>query len=788
MTQHAPRAGRTTWRRLARVLAPAVLIGTLATGAPAASQDAPSRPKPPSEPADVAVVPCSTGCRVVLSGRSQGRADAEPGAVPAGRCRTTRPDRRPASRERATRRAPSVSRWRRSTRRPGVGGRRPSAAPHAVTGGNLVEADVAPSRLAELAGADGVQLVREPRRPSTSRRVRGRRDHHRRRRLADRPASRRRRQRGRDRRRLHRLRGPPRHRAAGGGRRRTSVAAAARSPSSTAPPSPRSSTTWRPTPRCGWSASTPTSSSSTPSTPFRRTVDVVNSSLGWTLLDRGDGSGPIAAAVGSGPRDRGVLVVVAAGNYGNGPDCGTHRHQNASGDTPGPEPRRPRQHARWRRRPGLPGRRRRDGVRVAPVGRLARPPLRTSTCTSENVDGNIVARQRGRPGRDRWQRPADRGRRRHEHDRSGPQIYFVLVNRFAGTRHAAPRPLLRRRRARASRHPPASSITDPAVVAGAMAVGAHCYADGAVESFSCRGPDDRRAGRSPTSRGPTPPRAACTARADGCAEPGSSAPPPRPRTWPEPPPRCSRRTRPRRRRAPAAARGPRRRTPARPGSTTPTAPGGSASAPPATRYRPRPRRSRGMAPDAPVRQPAGHAVPVREPRTAPRRSRPNGTLRGRRSRGDRRRPRRRDRGGPQRHRRRPHAPPGYVTVFPGRHRRPTCVQPQLRRRADRRGPRHRHGRPTTTASRLVQRRRQHPPASSTSPAGTDPPATAVRAPIGSRRSPAPRGRWTPVPAPLGYAESARPAVAPPRSEPGQTLDVQVAGAGRRPRRRHRRRS
>ena len=38
---------------------------------------------------------------------------------------------------------------------------------NAVTGGNLVEADVAPSRLDELAGADGVRLVREPRRPST---------------------------------------------------------------------------------------------------------------------------------------------------------------------------------------------------------------------------------------------------------------------------------------------------------------------------------------------------------------------------------------------------------------------------------------------------------------------------------------------------------------------------------------------------------------------------------------------------------------------------------------------
>ena len=112
----------------------------------------------------------------------------------------------------------------------------------------------------------------------------------------------------------------------------------------------------------------------------------------------------------------------------------------------------------------------------------------------EDDHGNIVASSERRPERVGRERPADRVRHRHEHVAVEDRIYFVLVNRCAGTARAAHGPLLRRRRVRRSRHPRrARSPTRPSS-RGAMTVGAHCYGDGAIEPYSSRGPDHRRTG------------------------------------------------------------------------------------------------------------------------------------------------------------------------------------------------------------------------------------------------------------------------------------------------------
>ena len=266
----APRAGRTTWRRLALVLAPALLIGSLTTSAPAASQDVPTRP--PSRPASQ------------RRGRRATR-DRMPSPPPAAIARgsrrrtwprpcTTTPDGPPRPRtsrpSAATRRARSGSRWRPPTRRPASGRSTSVDGTNVIVGGNLVEADVRTEpahragrrrRRAARARAPAPRpRTRSPRASPTTgsgavagRRLHGRRLHG-----------------GRDRRRLHRLRQPPRHRAPGAPVDRPGpLRRPARHPS-TAPPSPRSSTTWRPMPRSGWCASTPTSRSSTRSTPCRR--------------------------------------------------------------------------------------------------------------------------------------------------------------------------------------------------------------------------------------------------------------------------------------------------------------------------------------------------------------------------------------------------------------------------------------------------------------------------------------------------------------------------------------
>lgn len=209
-------------------------------------------------------------------------------------------------------------------------------------------------------------------------------------------------------------------------------------------------------------------------------VDIVNISLGWTLLDRGDGSGPIAGAV-ERARARGVLVVVAAGNYGY-----THRHQSATGDTPGET---------LSDLVNMPGGD--DGLafEVAPSS-TAYISLQWDAWPTTALDFDLFVEN-------------DRGTIVAEslivQDGSAPpieyvevtntsasyRIYHVLVNRYAG--RGTPRmDVFFDGGVTGTESPTDSSIGDPAVSRAALAVGASCHALGtpptSVEPFSSRGP------------------------------------------------------------------------------------------------------------------------------------------------------------------------------------------------------------------------------------------------------------------------------------------------------------
>jgi hypothetical protein len=204
-------------------------------------------------------------------------------------------------------------------------------------------------------------------------------------------------------------------------------------------------------------------------------VDVVNGSIGFTLVDRGDGSGEVSQAVAR-ARDRGILYVAAAGNYG-----GLHRHQSATGDAPGND---------LDDLVDLPGD---DALTftVAPGGqafvslqwdRWPTTALDLDLYLWENgsgVVGQSIAPQTGS------QPPVELATVANP---SGSiRTYFVLVDRWAGS--GAPRlDLFFDGDVIAVEAPTGSSISDPAVSPAALAVGAHCYLDGVVEPFSSTGP------------------------------------------------------------------------------------------------------------------------------------------------------------------------------------------------------------------------------------------------------------------------------------------------------------
>ena len=236
-------------------------------------------------------------------------------------------------------------------------------------------------------------------------------------------------------------------------------------------------------------------------------VDVVNGSFGFTLLDRGDGSGPISAAVAR-ARDRGVLYVAAAGNSQT-----THRHQSATGDTPGN---------------GdldfvnLPGGDDALGF-VVPAGGQAYISLQWDAWPTTALDFDLYLWENG---------VGFVGESADYQDGNDPpvefavlsnpsgvdKVYFALIDRFSGG--GSPRlDLYFDGDVLGIESPTGSSISDPAVSSAALTVGAHCYSDGVVEFFSSQGPTiDGRT--KPDISGPDGTSSGVYGPADGCVESG----------------------------------------------------------------------------------------------------------------------------------------------------------------------------------------------------------------------------------------------------------------------------
>jgi hypothetical protein len=236
-------------------------------------------------------------------------------------------------------------------------------------------------------------------------------------------------------------------------------------------------------------------------------VDIVNGSFGFTLLDRGDGSGPVSAAVGR-ARDRGVLYVAAAGNSQT-----THRHQNATGDTPGNDD------ADF---VNLPGGDDALGFVVA-AGGTGFVSLQWDAWPTTALDfdmylwqngvgivGGSVDLQNGNDPPIEFATIANPS--------GADQVFFVTIDRWAGS--GAPRlDLFFHGDVLAIESPTGSSISDPAVSPAAFTVGAHCYADGVVEFFSSQGPTiDGRT--KPDISGPDATSGSVYGAADGCTESG----------------------------------------------------------------------------------------------------------------------------------------------------------------------------------------------------------------------------------------------------------------------------
>jgi hypothetical protein len=237
-------------------------------------------------------------------------------------------------------------------------------------------------------------------------------------------------------------------------------------------------------------------------------VDVVNGSFGFTLLDRGDGSGPVSAAVAR-ARDRGVLYVAAAGNSEF-----THHHQNATGDAAGND---------FDDFVNLPGGDDALAFGVAPGGQ-ASVSLQWDAwpTTALDFDLYIVTNEDPFPVAESIQvqngnDPPIEGT--FVNNPSGVErIYFVIIDRFAGS--GTPRlDLYINGDVTGIEAPTSSSVSDPAVSPAALAVGAHCYATSAAAPYSSRGPTiDGRI--KPDISGPDGTTSSVYGAADGCTESG----------------------------------------------------------------------------------------------------------------------------------------------------------------------------------------------------------------------------------------------------------------------------
>ena len=434
-------------------------------------------------------------------------------------------------------------------------------------------------------------------------------------------------------------------------------------------------------PRCAWCASTPTSRSSTPSTTCRpRSTWSTSRSAGRSST----------GATGAGPIRRPSTGPASAA-------CSSSSRPATTATDPISGPTATRTPAVTRRDAASPTS---STCRVATMpwrflvgaGETAFVSLQWDAWpnTAQDFDLYIERRQRqhhrgqrGHPGRDRWQRPADRGRRLHQHNRSTTASTSCSSNRYAGQR--GPRmDIFFDGGVFAIEAPTGSSISDPAVAHGAMAVGAHCYSDGAVEFFSSVGPTiDGRV--KPDISGPDATSSTCTATPTRAEQRVL-------RHLRRRSPRGGRRRaaarrepRPRRGRAAAAARAQGHRRRPRRGSTT------------LRRRAPPPRRHRRCTPAGspsvhagwtrPVCSTAGPARPPTRGDREPDHPHPGGRHpAGAGARRLHRCPRRRGRRRPQRHRGRSHL--RRVRHGVPRRIRAERVQRQLRRRPD--------GRPSTS--------------------------------------------------------------------------------------------
>lgn len=205
-------------------------------------------------------------------------------------------------------------------------------------------------------------------------------------------------------------------------------------------------------------------------------VDIVNASIGFTLVGRGDGTGGVGAAVGR-ARDRGVLFVTSAGNLE-----GRHFHMAAVGDTPGDDD------ADFVNLPGDDA----LAFAVAP-GDFVDVELQWDGWPTTTQDFDLyVYDDSSVPVAASFEDQSSGGLAPIEWVRvnnpSGVErVYFVVIDRFAGT--ASPRLDLYFHEALTGLEAStSSSVADPGTAPGAFTIGAHCWQSGAVESFSSRGP------------------------------------------------------------------------------------------------------------------------------------------------------------------------------------------------------------------------------------------------------------------------------------------------------------
>lgn len=218
-------------------------------------------------------------------------------------------------------------------------------------------------------------------------------------------------------------------------------------------------------------------------------VDVVNLSLGFTLVGRGDGTplgsgGPDPAMAVAALRAQGVLVVASSGNHGL-----THHHQAAIGDADGPG------YGDFvdltaddRLLIAVPG----GGTAsvglqwdswFGPAGGpqpngLPDLDLYVGNATCGQV-GASTANQGGVPA-DPWEFVTFRN------CSSSPQVFEVLVNRYAG--NGTPRLDLWFDGVSSIEAPTGSSITEPASSPAVLAVGAYCVRTGTLQPYSGQGP------------------------------------------------------------------------------------------------------------------------------------------------------------------------------------------------------------------------------------------------------------------------------------------------------------